>query len=97
MEIIGWVVVLILGGYFFFKKNTERGQRFVRAYVFLVQINHENTVAEANEAAAFPFTQYSDTDSDNLTIRLAQAYAAELHGGKQLPVIEEARNKGFRG
>ncbi|MCC3306048.1 hypothetical protein [Sneathiella sp. HT1-7] len=97
MEVMGWIVVLIIGGYFFFKKNTERGQRFVRAYAFLVQIDDGGNVDEANRIAANVFSKHSNPDSDSRTIGLARSYAAAVHGGKQLSVITEAQAKGFKG
>ncbi|MEX1035651.1 MAG: hypothetical protein WDZ54_06815 [Sneathiella sp.] len=96
MEVV-IIIALIIGGYFFFKKNTERGKRFVRAYTFLMQIDDGGNVDEANSIAAFVFSEHSNPDSDSRTIGLARSYAAAVHGGKQLPVIAEARNKGFKG
>jgi hypothetical protein len=90
MEII--IVVLLAGvaGYFFLKHSTERGKNTVRAYRYLSAIREQYSVEEANEIAGV----HIDSGSPH-TIRSAKLYAQALYGGKQLPMIADAKRQGL--
>lgn len=75
--------------------NLDRGKNFVRAYLFLEILDMGETPEEANRIVLTLFSSVSDPDSDSNVIRRAAAYAKEHHDGKQLPVIAEAKSKGF--
>ncbi len=79
--------------------NVERGKIFVRAFYYLdaLESGYADTPEEANSTALSLFEPWSDPDADNRIIKRATAYAMQHHGGKQLPTIEEARAKGFKG
>lgn len=78
-------------------ENAERGKIFVRAYYFLEALEGGAgfTPEQANSTASSLFETWSDPDVDNRVIRRAMAHAKQHHGGNQLPIIEEARAKGF--
>lgn len=80
-------------------ENAERGKTFVRAYYYLeaLEAGIGFTPEQANGSASSLFESWSDPDVDNKVIRRAMAYAKEQNGGNQLPIIEEARAKGFTG
>lgn len=90
MEMI--VVVLLAGvaGYFFLRHVTERGKNTVRAYLYLSAINEQYSVEEANQIAGVNI----DSGSPQ-TIRNAKLYAQVRYGGKQLPMIEDAKRQGL--
>ncbi|MBK5944990.1 hypothetical protein CCR83_00640 [Rhodobacter veldkampii DSM 11550] len=76
-------------------QSVRGGKRFVRAHVFLEELNKGASAEAANEAAARVFARGADKIADaNAAIR-AQAYAKANTKGKQAPVIEQARGKGF--
>lgn len=75
--------------------NSNRGKTFVRAYFFLESLDLGDTPEEANKIVRTLFSSVSDPDSDGRIIRRAAAYAKQHHGGNQLPVIAEAKSKGF--
>lgn len=98
MEAILILALLGAGLFWFFKRNTESGRRFVRAYLFLELLESGSSVQEANSVAKrMYFSKYSDGDADTRAIHRARAYAAHAHAGKQLPVIAMAVAKGFQG
>ena len=80
-------------------QNAERGKTFVRAYYYLEALEGggADSPETANRIASSLFEEWSDPDADNRTIRRAMAYAKQQHGGNQLPIIAEAREKGFIG
>ncbi|MAN99084.1 hypothetical protein [uncultured Roseovarius sp.] len=78
--------------------NAERGKIFVKAYYFLEVLEDEGETPErANRIASTLFDAWSDPEIDNRIIRRATTYAKENHGGNQLPIIQQARAKGFAG
>lgn len=80
-------------------QNVERGKTFVKAYYFLeiLEMNAGDTIDDANSASSTVFEPWSNPDDDNRIIRRAAAYSKQHHGGNQLPVIVEARARGFSG
>lgn len=79
----------------FWQSNQRRGKRFVRAVHFLNALDHGATPAEANGIVARFFTKHSTADLDHDAIHFARNKARERTQGKQLPWINEARNKGL--
>lgn len=81
------------------KENEERGKTFVRAYYFLeaLESGAVDSPETANRISSSLFESWSDPDVDNKVIRRAAAYAKQYHAGNQLPIIKEARDKGFVG
>ena len=90
MEIIVLVLLTGVAGYFFLKHFTERGKNTVRAYLYLSTIRERYSVEEANQIAGV----HIDSGSAQ-TIRNAKLYAQTLDGGKQLPMIAEAKRQGL--
>jgi hypothetical protein len=90
MEMIIMVLLAAVGGYFFLKHLTERGKNTVRAYLYLSAISERYSVEEANQIAGV----HIDSGSPQ-TIRNAKLYAQVLYGGKQLPMIEDAKRQGL--
>jgi hypothetical protein len=100
-----FIALLVIVGVFFYM-NIKRGRRFVQAYVF---INHyeydieegmdrEKAMNNANRIAIeMTFSKYSDPVLDRQELLSAKQYAANLFGGKQLPVIAKAKSMGFLG
>lgn len=80
-------------------QNAERGKTFVRAYYFLEMLEAGTgfTPEQANNVASSLFEEWSDPDVDNQIIRRAMVYAKQQHGSNQLPIIAEAREKGYLG
>jgi len=70
----------------------HRGRRFVRAYMFLMYLLGGETPQQANHMVM----RVGYFDAGDFA-RLAKAFSAEFYGGRQLPVIAEARSKGFKG
>lgn len=72
--------------------SVSRGLKFIRAFVFLLELESGKTVQEANWfARAVDFagsSQYHDS---------ALGYARLVYGGRQLPLIARARQLGFEG
>lgn len=86
----------------FFRQSNdivEGGKTFVRAFYFLDAMETVGglTIEEANKLALSLFEPWSDPDADNWIIQRALDYAKQHHSGNQLPMIEEARAKGFTG
>ncbi|MCK1337079.1 hypothetical protein IVB38_13850 [Bradyrhizobium sp. 38] len=86
------MIILLAGvaGFFFLKHATERGRNAVRAYLYLIAIRDRCSVEEANQMAGGP--SYSPSPE---TIRGAKLYAQALYGGKQLPMIADAKRQGL--
>ncbi|MCD8566376.1 MAG: hypothetical protein LRY36_00290 [Alphaproteobacteria bacterium] len=84
------IVILSAAAFWFY--TIHRGRLFVRAYMYLLCLIGDDTPEQANavvmnigyfEAAKFA--------------RRAKQFAADFYEGKQLPVIAEARARGFEG
>lgn len=98
------IIVLAIGILYYF--NIKRGKRFVRSVVFLMEhelgikngLSEKDAIDKANHMALLIiFGKDSDPDKDRHAIEVAKLYADDFHEGKQLPVIAEARSKGFLG
>lgn len=108
MEILIWGLA-IFGGYMLWKNVlkqwllgrhipsvTERGLLAVYAAHYLMQIKIGNaTPEEANLAVKHLAMMNVDMPTD--TIQIAKNYIQHEYGGKQLPMIAEARARGFTG
>lgn len=76
----------------------SRGLTFVRAYAYLIYLeDYGNSVEQSNLFAREVCASGSNPDTDRQMMVGASNYIKEKTGGKQLPVIEEARAKGFLG
>jgi hypothetical protein len=76
----------------------ERGKTFIRAYAYLYHLeDFGESVEQANHSASEIFTAASRSHHDHQMMIGAANYIKEKTGGKQLPVIAEARSKGFLG
>lgn len=101
-----FIVALIVCGGLFYLHIAKRGKRFVRAYAYIETLEYYKDTGDdeakvvnmANQTAINgTLTKLSDPDLDNRLIHRAKSYAQHAYGGKQLPVIEEAIQKGFLG
>ncbi|MCA6110867.1 hypothetical protein [Bradyrhizobium cenepequi] len=90
MEIIVVVLPAGVAGYFFLKHSTKRGTDTVRAYLYLRAISGGASVEEANEIAGGDVVSGSTQ-----TIRNAQEHVRIAYGGKQPPMIAEAKRRGL--
>lgn len=73
----------------------------MKAYYFLEALELDgggaDSIETANDLSLGLFESWSDSDLDNRAIKRAIAYAKQNHNGNQMPVINEARAKGFLG
>lgn len=91
-----WIVALIcLAAVALWYGNKRRGQRFVRAVHYLDLLDSGATSDEANGKVARLFSKYSTREADVAAIELATDRANRFTEGKQLPWIDEARQKSF--
>jgi len=75
-------------------RSTKRGKTFVRSVIFLEALDCGDSVDEANATAA---TFGNVPDVDNAAILRADYIRKTQFSGKQLPVIAQARSRGFIG
>lgn len=94
MKIFG-ILFFVLLAWLFFKSNTKRGINFVRSFYFLAMLEEGKTVEEANYMARQIATKTSDPNLDHKVFSMAELASKEYFGGKQLPIIAEAKRKGF--
>lgn len=85
--LIAAIGTLCLWGY-----SIQRGLLFIRSFVFLETLEMGKSVAEANYAAR---CIRKDTPALAEIAYMAQTRILIQHGGQQLPMIAEARNKGY--
>ena len=87
-----FVVLIVLGAaaYFFIRGNTRRGANTVRAFVYMRAIKCGASVEGANEQA-----QLDVANAPTETIQDAMAFVRLKYGGKQLPLIEDAKQAGL--
>ena len=99
LKSIGNIVIVLLNIFgMHLSENKERGKVFVKAYYFIQQVDDfGEDVEDANRTASTLFESWSDPDVDHRIILRAIRFSKEYYGGKQLPVIAEARTKGFIG
>ena len=91
MEVFVIVILVCVAAYAFLKRNTARGISTVRAYVYLRAINAAASVEEANR-----ITHSADiVNGSAQTIRDAMEFVQIVYGGKQLPMIADAKRQGF--
>ncbi|WP_375550491.1 hypothetical protein [Rhodophyticola porphyridii] len=91
-----WIVITIgIGAFALWYGNKRRGQRFVRAVHFLDMLDNGANPDEANGKVARLFTKHSTPETDVAAIEYATDKADRMTGGKQLPWINEARERGF--
>ncbi len=77
-------------GFWFF--TLYRGRLFVRSYMYLMYLECGDTVEFANDKVLNAgFLKASEF------AQMAKAFSIEAYNGKRLPVIQEARTKGFLG
>jgi hypothetical protein len=89
MEAVAVVILIGLAVYFFLKHITRRGTDTVRAYLYLRAINAGVSVREANQMAQV------DLVTNSHYIPEAKEYVRIAYGGKQLPMIADARRLGL--
>lgn len=91
-----WIVaILVLAVVALWYANKRRGQRFVRAVHYLDLLDSGISADEANGKVARLFSKHSTPQADVAAIEIATERANRFTGGKQLPWIDEARQKGF--
>lgn len=83
------VIAGVVGLWFF---TLYRGRLFVRAYMYLMMLEEFGDLEKANECAMM--LGYKDAAR---IAPSAKGFARQFFGGKQLPVMAEARRRGFRG
>jgi hypothetical protein len=94
MELL--IIAACIAGAFWFRQNVrERGKRFVRAVEFMEHLKIGKSADYANFATALMFSRVSDPDADRAAIENAMHVSKAYFGGKQLPIIEAARQRGF--
>ncbi|MEO1557073.1 MAG: hypothetical protein AAFS01_11625 [Pseudomonadota bacterium] len=92
-----WIVAVIcLAAVALWYGNKRRGQRFVRAVHYLDLVESGASSDEANGMVARLFSKQSTPEADVAAIELATDRANRFTEGKQLPWIDEARQKGFK-
>lgn len=91
------IITGVLAALFLFWRSYKRSKRFVRASDFIRMLDAGATPEEANELANMLLSKNSNPNLDNRAINIAMAYSEAQFNGKQLPVIELAKQKGFTG
>lgn len=77
--------------------NVDRGVLSVKAYVFLTTLESRLEVTEEAIESANYLAIACNLNMDTAIILSAQEYIKTRYSGKQLPMIAEARAKGFQG
>lgn len=91
-----WIVaVLGVVGVLLWQSNQRRAKRFIRAVCFLDMVDKKVSADEANGKVARLFTIHSTPQYDDTATAFAIGMARQFTEGKQLPWINEAREKGF--
>lgn len=92
-----WMILVLCVALLFWVKHIvkQRAVRFVRSYEFLCQVKDGAEPSSANGAAQMLFSKHSTPYADELAILKASEFAKHNTGGKQLPIIAEARMRGF--
>ena len=81
-----------------FNSSAGRGVTFVRAYAYLINLeDYGNSVEQSNLFASQVCASGSNPHTDRQMMVGASNFIKEKTGGKQLPVVAEARAKGFLG
>lgn len=84
--------IIAIGAFALWLYTLHRGRLFVRAYTFLTLLAFGENPDVAN-AKALSVGYLAATD----IAPMAKEFAAQHSRGKQLPIIAEARARGFRG
>ena len=90
-----FLVALVLVGFVVFQ-SVRQGRRFIRAALFLHELEGGRRAAEANAAAAMLFTPESSAPADAHAAQIADSRRKRT-GETQSQVIGSARDKGFDG
>lgn len=90
------IVVVLVGGILFWW-SVRRGRLFVRSVGYLNLLQSGFSEMEANDFVFKLFTKRSKPSIDDEATKRAKSFANREYGGKQLPIINLARNKGFIG
>ncbi|MCJ8322930.1 MAG: hypothetical protein HRU29_02495 [Rhizobiales bacterium] len=103
MDVIGRLIIIVIIGviYYLWKTYKERSPRFVKAAHFLIyKSDPDITTEEANRMAnSIDLTMLFRTDVESARhyINIAKVYSGVKYGGRQLKVINAARDMGFVG
>ena len=86
------ITALVIGicVWWFLKENTRRGYLTIQAYLFLTALENGKSVDEANHAASIRRDEATPTMFAN-----TMNYLDANFGGKQMPMIRKARDKGM--
>ena len=95
MGVVFWIIVAVIGAYYFWQHTARRGMTFARAAIYLQMLDDGETVENANQEVNSMFSKH-DTSDWGPMVAIAKSYSQAHFGGKQLPVIATARAKGFR-
>ena len=76
--------------------SMRQGRRFIRAALFLTELEAGRPVEQANASAAVLFGPASSPQADVWAAQAAEE-RRKLHGASQAQVIGTARTKGFEG
>lgn len=91
-----WVIVFAFAAIAAFKfEFRRRGKRFVRAFLFLEALDCGEDIESANNLAKMAFRHSHLIDLDRSAIERATVTKDRFFGGRQLPVISLAIEKGF--
>ena len=96
LETIGFLLVAALLLAIVKHELQRKGQRFVRAFIFLSALDKGYDIKAANKLAAKSLTLRSDPVTDHAAISAAIKMKEEAFKGKQLPMIRLARGMGFK-
>lgn len=90
MEMVAILLLIGVAVYFFFKHSTTRGTNTVRAYLYLRAVNAGLSIADAND-----YARDDVVNGPTQTIVDAKEFVRTMYGGKQLPMIAEAKRLGL--
>lgn len=85
------VAAIALMIWLFLKENTRRGNKTVRAYLFMKALEEGRSVEEANAAAQIVPKAIPKRD-----IHATMAYLQEHHRGRQGPLLKKAEAAGLK-
>lgn len=86
------ITALVIGicVWWFLLENTRRGHLTIKAYLFLTALDNGKTIEEANHAASIKRDEATPTMFAN-----TMNYLDSHFGGKQMPMIRNARDRGM--
>jgi hypothetical protein len=91
-----FAIAIAIAVFLLVRSGLTRGRNFVRAFIFLDSLEAGASVDEANNFARMAFTNRKFRDLDERAIKRANLARVGRYGGRQLPIIKEAKERGYQ-